>query len=269
MSAAVQHHSGETIYGDVGTWKQGRVQIVEIRRPPNNFFDTDLINSIADAYDEADADDAIRAVVLCAAGKHFCSGADFASRGDITETTEGRGGQHLYKHASRMMSNKKPVVAAIQGAAIGGGLGVALTADFRVTCEEARFSANFTRMSFHPGFGLTCTLPRLVGAQQANLLFYTGRHVPGDEAARLGMAELCVKLSEVRIAAIAMADDIATSGPMALVSTRATMRRGLVDAFETATERELTEQAWLSKTADFKEGTKAMGERRPPVFTGK
>ncbi len=272
MSAAVQKNtggkSGETVYGDVGTWKQGRVQVVEIRRPPNNFFDTDLINSIADAYDEADADDAIRAVVLCAAGKHFCSGADFARRA-ITDTIEGKGGQHLYKHASRMMRNRKPVVAAIQGAAIGGGLGVALTADFRVTCEEARFSANFVRMSFHPGFGLTCTLPRLVGTQQAALLFYTGRRVPGDEAVRVGMAELLVPLSEVRAAAIAMADDIATSGPLALISTRATVRRGLVDAFETATERELTEQDWLRKTADFTEGTKAMGERRPPVFTGK
>ena len=268
MSAAVQPKSDEKIHGDVGTWKQGRVQMVEIRRPPNNFFDTDLINWIADAYAEADADDEIRAVVLCAAGKHFCSGADFARR-NIGETTSGRSGQHLYKHASRMMSNKKPVVAAIQGAAIGGGLGVAMTADFRVTCEEARFSANFTRMSYHPGFGLTCTLPRLVGAQQAALLFYTGRRVPGDEAVRLGMAEQLVPLAEVRNAAVAMAEDIAGSGPLALVSTRATMRRGLVDAFETATERELTEQDWMSRTADFKEGTKAMGEHRPPVFTGK
>ena len=268
MSAAIQPKSDEKIHGDVGTWKQGRVQMVEIRRPPNNFFDTDLINWIADAYDDADADDEIRAVVLCAAGKHFCSGADFARRA-ISETTSGRGGQHLYKHASRMMSNKKPVVAAIQGAAIGGGLGVAMTADFRVTCEEARFSANFTRMSYHPGFGLTCTLPRLVGAQQAALLFYTGRRVTGDEAVRLGMAEQLVPLAEVRNAAIAMAEDIAGSGPLALVSTRATMRRGLVDAFETATERELTEQDWMTRTADFKEGTKAMGERRAPVFTGK
>ena len=269
MSADIQHHSGEKIFGDVGTWKQGRIQLVEIRRPPNNFFDTDLINSIADAYEVADADDEVRAVVLCAAGKHFCAGADFSRRGEITETTQGTGGQHLYKHASRMMQNKKPVVAAIQGAAIGGGLGVALTADFRVTCEEARFSANFTRMSFHPGFGLTCTLPRLVGVQQAALLFYTGRRVPGDEAVRIGLAELLVPTSEVRSAAIAMAEDIAASGPLALVSTRATLRRGLVDAFETATERELTEQDWMSRTADFKEGTKAMGERRPPVFTGK
>lgn len=258
-----------TTYGDVQSTHKGRIAIVEIRRPPNNFFDTALINWIADAYEAADNDDAIRAVVLCAEGKHFCSGADFGGR-TIQQTTEGvDGGKHLYKHASRMMRNKKPVVAAIQGAAIGGGLGVALTADFRVTCEEARFSANFTRMSFHPGFGLTCTLPRLVGAQQAALLFYTGRRVPGGEAVALGMAELLVPLVDIRAAAIAMAEDIATSGPLALISTRETVRRGLIDAFETATERELTEQDWLRKTADFHEGTKAMGERREPVFSSK
>ena len=227
---------------------------------------TDLINSIADAYDEADADNEIRAVVLCAAGKHFCSGADFARRADITETTEGRAGQHLYKHASRMMSNRKPVVAAIQGAAIGGGLGVALTADFRVTCEEARFSANFTRMSFHPGFGLTCTLPRLVGHQQANLLFYTGRRIGGEEAVAIGMADLLVPEAEVRSAAMALATEIAQSAPLSTQSTRETLRRGLADAIEAATERELVEHDWQRKTADFKEGVKAMAERRLPNF---
>ena len=256
-------------YGDVQSTHLGRVAVVEIRRPPNNFFDTALINSIADAYEAADADDAVRAVVLCAEGKHFCSGADFASR-SLQETIEGTdGGKHLYKHASRMMRTRKPVVAAVQGAAIGGGLGVALTADFRVTCEEARFSANFTRMAFHPGFGLTCTLPRLVGTQQAALLFYTGRRVPGGEAVALGLAEKLVALSDLRAAAIAMAEDIAVSGPLALISTRETMRRGLLDAFETATERELTEQEWLRKTQDFREGTKAMGERREPVFSNR
>ena len=256
----------EKIYGDVGAWTQGRVAMVEIRRPPNNFFDSDLINSIADAYDAADANDAVRAIVLCAAGKHFCSGADFASRRDVAQATEGAAGKHIYKHASRMMRSKKPIIGAIQGAAIGGGLGVALTTDFRVTCPEARFSANFTRMNYHPGFGLTCTLPRLVGPQKAALLFYTGRRVPGDEAVAIGLADVLVSLDEVRNAAIALAEDIATSGPLAIVSTRETLRRGLVDAFESATDRELAEQDWLRKTADFKEGTKAMGERRPPNF---
>src|SRR3546814_16476263 len=81
-----------------------------------------------------------------------------------------------------------PVIAAVHGAAIGGGLGLAVMADFRVTCSEARFSANFSRLGFHPGFSLTYTLPQLVGQQQANLHFYTGRRISGDEALRHGLA---------------------------------------------------------------------------------
>src|SRR5207247_5428881 len=142
------------------------------------------------------------------------------------------------------------VIAAVQGAAVGGGLGLALVADFRVTCEEARFSANFNRLGFHPGFGLTATLPRLVGAQQAALLFYTGRRIPGDEAVRIGLADLLVAQDEVRSAAQALALEIAQSAPLAVLATRQTVRRGLVDQIEAATARELAEQDWLRRTED-------------------
>ena len=157
----------------------------------------------------------------------------------------------------------------MHGAAIGGGLGLALVPDFRVTCSEARFSANFNRLGFHPGFGLTATLPRLVGAQQAALLFYTGRRIPGDEAVRIGLADLLVPQDEVRKAAQALALEIAQSSPLAVVSTRETMRRGLADAIDAATERELVEQDWLRRTEDFGEGIKAYAERRLPNFQGR
>jgi enoyl-CoA hydratase/carnithine racemase len=160
-------------------------------------------------------------------------------------------------------------VAAVQGAAIGGGLGLALAADFRVTCAEARFSANFNRLGFHPGFSLTFTLPRLVGQQKANLLFYTGRRVPGDEAVAMGLADLLVPLDQVRTAATELATEIAQSAPLAVQATRETVRRGFADEAERATERELTEQDWTRKTADFKEGVKAWAERRLPNFEGR
>ena len=162
-------------FKDVGIDQSGRVGIVEIRRPPHNFFDNALINQIADAFEAFDRDKEIRAVVLCAEGKSFCAGADFSNRPNLTATTEGANAKHLYKEATRLFRTRKPIVGAIQGPAIGGGLGLALMPDFRVTCPEARFSANFTRLGFHPGFGLTATLPRLVGTQQAALMFYTGR----------------------------------------------------------------------------------------------
>ena len=253
-------------YKDIGVDISGHVGQIEIQRPPHNYFDNALINQIADALEAFDRDAACRAVVLCAQGKSFCAGADFANR---PATGANESGKHLYKEATRIFRTRKPVVAAVQGAAIGGGLGLALAADFRVTCQEARFSANFNRLGFHPGFSLTYTLPRLVGQQKANLLFYTGRRVPGDEAVAMGMADVLVPLADVRAAATALATEIAQSAPLAVQSTRETMRRGFADAAERATERELTEQDWTRKTADFKEGVKAWGEKRLPKFEGR
>ncbi len=259
-------------FKEIGVTLDGLVATVEIRRPPNNFFDAVLVAELGEAYERLDADPACRASVLCSEGRHFCAGADFSKRmdtGTVAESARSGAGRHLYKEASRLFRTRKPIVGAIQGAAIGGGLGLALVPDFRVTCEEARFSANFNRLGFHPGFGLTVTLPRLVGAQQAALLFYTGRRIPGDEAVRIGLAERLVPQAEVRSAAQALALEIAQSSPLAVLSTRETLRRGLADAIDAATERELVEQDWLRRTEDFQEGIKAYAERRLPDFHGR
>jgi enoyl-CoA hydratase/carnithine racemase len=251
---------------DIGVSSEGHVGIVEIQRPPHNFFDNALINQIADAFEAFDRDNNIRAYVLCAQGKSFCAGADFANR---PQTGAAETGKHLYKEATRLFRAKKPSVAAVQGAAIGGGLGLAVMTDFRVAAPEARFAANFTRLGFHPGFSLTYTLPRLIGQQKANLLFYTGRRVTGEEAVAMGLADVLAPLADVRKAAMALAADIAQSAPLALLSTRETMRRGFADGAEAATERELVEQDWTRKTEDFKEGVKSYAEKRPGNFKGK
>ena len=253
-------------YKDIGVSSEGHVGVVEIQRPPHNFFDNALINQIADAFEAFDRDGNIRAYVLCAQGKSFCAGADFANR---PQTGAAESGKHLYKEATRLFRAKKPSVAAVQGPAIGGGLGLAVMADFRVTCPEARFSANFTRLGFHPGFSLTFTLPRLVGQQKANLMFYTGRRIGGEQAYEWGLADVLVPLNDVRKAAIGLATEMAEGGPLAVQSTRETMRRGFADAAEEATERELTEQDWTRKTEDFKEGVKSYAEKRVGNFKGR
>jgi enoyl-CoA hydratase/carnithine racemase len=255
-------------YTDIGFEQDDMVVTIEIRRPPHNFFDNALINEIADAFESCDRDPSVRAIVLAAEGKSFCAGANFSARGSTT-INEGGNSKHLYKEATRLFRAKTPIVAAVQGAAIGGGLGLACMTDFRVTCPEARFSANFTRLGFHPGFGLTHTLPRLVGQQHANMLFLTGRRIGGEEALRLGLADVLVPLEEVRLAAQALALEIAQSAPLAVISTRETMRRGFADAAERATERELVEQDWLTKTEDMNEGVRAYEERRLPNFQGR
>jgi enoyl-CoA hydratase/carnithine racemase len=263
-------------YTDIGVEKHGHVGLIEIRKPPLNFFDVSLINQIADALEEFDADIEIRSSVLAAQGKAFCAGANFndPARQEQEARTESDPAanlpiNHLYVQAVRIFRNKKPIVAAVHGAAIGGGLGLAVSADFRVTCPEARFSANFTKLGFHPGFGLTVTLPELIGKNNAELMFYTSRRVTGEEAYRWGLANVLVPQDQVRAEALKLAQEIAECSPLGLVSTRATMRGNLADRVLAATNHELVEQTRLRSTEDFKEGVKATTERRPANFSGR
>ena len=175
----------------------------------------------------------------------------------------------LYVEGVRLFRCKKPVVAAIQGPAIGGGLGLALVADFRVATADARFAANFVKIGIHPGFGLTYTLPRLIGAQKASLMFLTGRRIEGKEALAWGLCDQLAERDDLRDAALTLAEEIAEGAPLALLSTRATMRQGLADAVKAQTDHEFKEQSWLFKTEDHREGVKAVTERRPGKFCGK
>ncbi len=239
---------------------------VEVHRPPDNFFDVELIRSLAEAYTVLDGDPACRAILLCSEGKHFCAGADFTAQSGAEALPE-EGAASLYREAVRLFRAETPVVAAVQGAAVGGGLGLACSADFRVGAPEARFAANFARLGFHQGFGLSVTLPAIVGQQRALELLYTGRRVPGEEAYRIGLCDRLGPLADVRAAARDFAGEIAASGPLAIRAIRQTMRGHLADAVAAATDREDTEQIRLRATEDFNEGIRAMAERRPPHFT--
>ena len=246
-----------TQFGDVTVASEGHVAVVSFSRPPNNFFDLALIVNLADAFEAVDADCELRAIVLASEGKAFCAGASFSGG-------EGNGGEPgaLYREANRLFDTRKPIVGAIQGPAIGGGLGLALVPDFRVVAPEARFAANFVKIGIHPGFGLTHTLPRVIGQQEAALLFYTGRRIDGEEALRIGLADILVPAADLRARAVALAAEIAENAPLAVEATRATMRAGLAEAIGKQCEREGVAQVALFKTADFREGVKAVSERR-------
>jgi enoyl-CoA hydratase/carnithine racemase len=237
------------------------VATVEIHRPPNNFFDVALVSAIADAYEDLQTGPC-RAIVLCSEGRHFCAGADLTSG---TERTVGQ----LYGHALRLFEAELPVVAAVTGGAIGGGLGLALSADFRVASAESRFAANFSRLGFHHGFGLTVTLPDVVGQQAAASLLYTGRRIGGAEALSIGLCDrLAATTDDVFVEARAMAVELALAAPLSVRAIRATMRRGLPQRVREATEIERTEQNRLRRTEDFAEGVAASSQRREPLFKG-
>ena len=252
---------------EIGVTTDGHVATVEIRRPPNNFLDLDLIANLATALEALDEDANCRSVVLAAAGKHFCAGANLVKRLDEGQPTQVQR-RHLYHEAQRLVQTRKPIVAAVHGAAIGAGLGLALVADFRVSCNEARLAANFAALGYHPGFGMTATLPRVVGHQRAQWMMYTGRRLTGEEALALGLVDRLVEQEKVRQVAQEMAAELAQIAPLALQATRETVRNELIPAFRAATEREAFQQQWLRETSDFKEGVKASAERRPGKFTG-
>jgi enoyl-CoA hydratase/carnithine racemase len=257
-------------YGDVTlTILDGHVAQCEIQRPPNNFFDHQLIMDLADCFEDIDKENDIRTIVLCSDGKHFCAGANFGSTDRAAElekrTADDR--NPLYDEAVRLFRCKKPVIAAVQGAAVGGGFGLALMADFRVVCPATRMTANFVKLGFTPGFGLTHTLERIVGAQRANLLFMTGRRINGETAQEWGLGDIFTDTDNVRAAAIELAQEIAENAPLALLSIREQMRPDLAEAVNDVTTIESREQKWLQGTSDHKEGVKAVAERRIGNFT--
>jgi 2-(1,2-epoxy-1,2-dihydrophenyl)acetyl-CoA isomerase len=238
------------------------IALVSLQRPPNNFFDTALLAALADAYEELAAAGDCRALVLRSEGKHFCAGLDFAHNKEQDIAA-------LYRNALRLFSAPLPVVAAVHGSAIGGGFGLALSADFRVATPSTRFSANFSRLGFHHGFGMTVTLPRVVGEQQAAHLLYSGRRVDGTEARELGLCDHVAEEDDLLAAAVAFAGTITASGPLAVRSIRATLRLGLVERLRLAMDHECAVQESLRSSSDFAEGIAATAGRREPRFSGR
>ena len=254
-------------YGDVAVATEGHVAVITFDRRPNNHVSVESMRDLADALVDIDATTDLRVSVLTTAGKVFCAGADLVTPGGVG--AEGMQGINpLYVEAVRLFSAKKPIVAAVQGAAVGAGLGLALVADFRVAAPEARFTANFVKLGFHPGFGITHTLPRLIGQQRAALMCLTGRRLTGEQALDWGLADVLAPLDELEAAALRLAGEIAENAPLAVQSTRATFRAGLAEAVKTQTDHELVEQTWLRQTKDFAEGVKAVNERRAGNFVG-
>lgn len=238
------------------------VATVEVRRGPHNFLDGDVLERVVDvSYELASRD--VRALVLCSEGRNFCGGASFGGAG-----VSGSGRDDVYEVGIRLLEQPLPIIAAVQGAAVGGGLGLALMADFRVASPESRFAANFSLLGIHPGFGLSVTLPLAVGHSAAIDLMYTGRRIGGEEALRIGLCDHLVAADHLRARAVELATEISMGAPLAVSAIRKSMRGSLIDSIRAAMEKELEIQKQLMQTEDFREGVSAVNERRPAEFEG-
>ena len=253
----------------IETHRERHVALVSFARPPHNFADLALIERIGAAFRAADEDPEVRAIVLRSEGRVFCAGADLVNANPVAEDRPAGTRNPFYVAAAGLFAVRTPVVAAVQGAAVGAGLGLALVADFRVAGPDARFAANFVALGFHPGFGISAVLERVVGRQRAGLMLLTGRRIRAEQAADWGLVDVLAEAGGVDAAALALAHEIAAGAPLAVQATRATWRGDLATLVERQTDHELRQQQWLQKTEDFAEGVRAVAERRPGRFQGR
>lgn len=254
--------------------RQGHVGIVTLNRPDNrNSMTADLLAGFAAAVDEARADAGARVVVVTGRGSCFSAGADFRSQiqaeGDGRSLMPHEKSFAMYTPFLSVLDLEVPVIAALNGHAVGGGFGLSLVCDVRVAHEDAKYGANFARLGLHPGLGISYLLPRLIGASRAAELLFTGRLVSGAEAERIGLVSRAVPGAEVVPVAMALADEIAQAAPAAVRMTKRSMRQSLGWDVRGAALSEAYAQAATIETSDFREGMAALLEKRPPRFEGR
>ncbi len=224
-------------------------------------------------------DDSLRAVVLTGAGSAFSAGGDLGmiedrasegaaqpgtARGRIRDSMRG-----FYELFLSVCHLPCPSVAAINGHAVGAGLCVALACDVRVASKAAKLGLNFAKLGLHPGMGASWTLPRLVGPARAAELLYTGRLISGEEAARIGMVNRAVAAVDVLPAALEIAGEIASSGPLAVRALKRALARSPEASLQDQLAFEAEAQAACFESEDVREGLTAAREKRTPRFRGR
>lgn len=252
------------------------------------FNDPERRNAMSAAMGEAFAasiaelsrEESLRAVVLTGEGRAFSAGGDLGMIGGRAQQgSEGPEGsarralretmRSFYGLFLSVRDLPCPVIAAVNGHAVGAGLCVALACDLRVVANEAKLGLNFTRLGLHPGMGASWTLPRLIGPARAAELLYTGRLIRGEEAERLGIANRSVPAGQVLDEALGLAREIAAAAPLAVRATRRALARSEHVSLEDQLTFEAARQAECFETEDVREGLTAARERRDPKFHGR
>jgi len=253
------------------------VATLQIDRPDNrNAMTLDVLTEfrtkVARVRDSREA----RVLIVTGAGKFFCSGADFRASTELM-TQSGLEGQAGYRESAKRIYGafmclreiEIPIIGAINGHAVGGGLGLALMCDVRIASETAKIAANFVRLGLHPGMGITYSLPRLVGAERAAELLFTGRTFSGEDAKSYGLVTDAVPADQVLEKARALARQMAEAAPYALRLTKRSLNDCANADLPTTIEREAYAQALCMQMEDAREGIAALLQKRTPDFKGR
>lgn len=220
-----------------------------------NALTAPLVQSIVTAFDEFEGDTAVRAVVVTGAPPAFCAGADLGHLGDAAET----GLRAIYEGFLRVARSPLPTVAAVNGAAVGAGMNLALCCDVRVAAQSARFDTRFLQLGLHPGGGHTWMLQRAVGPEQAAAMVLFGQVLQGDEAARRGLAYVCVEDDDCVPTAQAMARKAADAPAELARRAKQTLRTmPAVPTHEQAVDVEIEAQLWSLEQPFFAERLAAL-----------
>ena len=253
---------------------EGQVAILTLNRPEALNAMTPELLDLLDAYlSRVEADPAIRVVVLTGSGeKSFCVGADLKARqqeftgGQISRDPFAEGVERVFGHIERL---PRPVLAAINGYALGGGLELALTADLRVAAEEARFGFPEAKVGSMPGAGGTQRLPRVVGVSRAKELMFVGDHIDAREAHRIGLVNRVVPRADLMTTTLELARTIGQRAPLSLQAIKAAVDYGMDHPLEDGLAFERARFAALRDSEDRKEGIAAFLEKREPHFAGR
>ena len=248
---------------------------ITLNRPENrNSMTEDVFQGLNEAVSQVRADRDLRCVIVTGRGRSFCAGADFKSgvqRGgsDGEFVMPNERSYAMYQPFLQILDIEVPTIAAMQGHAIGGGLGLAIVCDMRVANVGSKYGANFTRLGLHPGMASSYILPRLIGLPKALELLLTGRLVSGAEAAELGLANYAEEGDAVLAKARELAREVAGAAPIAVRWAKESIYRNVAWNPKDAAAIEAHAQSRTVETEDSREGIKALLEKRTPVFKGR
>jgi enoyl-CoA hydratase len=248
------------------------VALVTLNRPDRlNALSSPLVEELHAALDAVAGDEAVRVVVLTGAGRGFCAGLDLKEpMGDGTVVGGLRAQERIAGLMLKLRALPQPVIAAVNGAAAGGGLALALASDVRLASEDARFNVAFVKLGVSGAdMGVSHLLPRIVGLGHASELMLTGRLVDAEEAARIGLANRVVPAGALLDEAAALAAEIARNTPFAIRMTKQVLGVNVdAQSLAAAIELENRTQILATQTGDFREAITAFIEKREPRYGG-